>query len=76
MVTFKDLVERRLEEISKEYDGDFKKFVREVVKKAGRPEQSNYKLWGLTDLIVGQNSATLAHKYDVSDDDYLKFYNC
>lgn len=71
---YKDLVQKRLEEISKEYNGDFKKFAEKVVDKAGRPQQSNYKLWDLTDLILGQNAATLAHKYDVDDEDYLKFY--
>ena len=70
---YKDLVDRRMEEISKEYDEDFKKFARELVYRGGKPEQSNYKLWGLTDLINGTNFSTLAHKYEVDDDDE-KFY--
>ena len=70
---YKDLIDRRMEEISKEYDGDFKKFAEKVVNKAGRPQQSNYKLWDITDLILGQNADTLAHKYDVDDSDE-KFY--
>ena len=70
---YKDLVDRRMEEISKEYNGDFKKFARELVYHGGKPEQSNYKLWGLTDLINGTNFGTLSHKYGVDDSDE-KFY--
>ena len=70
---YKDLVDRRMEEISKEYNGDFKKFARVLVDRAGKPEQSSYKLFSLNYLINGTNFDTLAHKYGVDDDD-RKFY--
>ena len=70
---YKDLVDRRMEEISKEYNGDFKKFARELVYRGGRPEQESYKLFSLNYLINGTNFGTLAHKYGV-DDSGEKFY--
>ena len=70
---YKDLVDRRMEEISKEYNGDFKKFARELVYRGGKPEQSNYKLFSLNYLINGTNFDTLALKYKVDDSDE-KFY--
>ena len=71
---YKDLVDRRMEEISKAYDGDFKKFARELVYYGGKPEQSNYKLWKLTDLINGTNFGTLAHKYGIRVSNSHEFY--
>lgn len=73
MVKYKDLVDRRMEEISKEYNGDFKKFARVLVNHAGRPEQCKFKLQSLTYLIDGTNFGTLAQKYKVDDSDE-KFY--
>jgi len=70
---YKDLVDRRMEELSKEYNGDFKKFARELVCRGGKPEQSSYKLFSLNYLINGTNFDTLALKYRVDDSDE-KFY--
>ena len=70
---YKDLVDRRMEEISKLCNGDFKEFARVLVCEGGRPEKSNYKLWNLRYLICGTNFDTLAHKYGVDDSD-SKFY--
>ena len=72
-VKHKDLVDRRIEEISKEYNGDFKEFARVLVNRAGRPEQCKFKLQRLTYLINGSNFGTLAQKYKVDDSD-SKFY--
>lgn len=69
----KDLVARRIEEISKEYNGDFKEFARVLVSRASRPEQCKFKLQNLTYLINGSNFGTLAQKYKVDDSDE-KFY--
>lgn len=72
-VKYKDLVDRRMEEITKEYNGDFKAFARVLVNRAGRPEQCKFKLHSLTYLINGTNFGTLAQKYKVDDTDE-KFY--
>ena len=72
-VKYKDLVDRRMEEIYKEYNGDFKEFARVLVNRAGKPEQSSYKLFSLNYLINGTNFDTLALKYKVDDSDE-KFY--
>lgn len=72
-VKYKDLVDRRMEEISKEYNGNFKEFARVLVNRGGRPEQESYKLFSLNYLINGTNFSTLAHKYGV-DDSGEKFY--
>lgn len=74
-MNYAELVDRRIGEIKKEYEGDLEKFVRDIVFFGGKPEQSNYKLWGLTDIINGMNFGTLAHKYGV-DDSSDKFYCC
>ncbi len=73
-VKYKDLVDRRMEEISKLCNGDFKKFARILVSSAGRPQQSNYELLSLRYLINGTNFGTLAKKYKVDDSDE-KFYS-
>ena len=70
---YKDLVDRRMAEISKEYNGDFKEFARVLVNRGGRPEQDSYKLLSLNYLINGTNFGTLSHKYGVDDSDE-KFY--
>ena len=72
-VKYKDLVDRRIKEISKEYNGDFKEFARVLVNRGGRPEQDSYKLFSLNYLINGTNFSTLALKYGVDDSDE-KFY--
>lgn len=73
-VKYKDLVDRRMEEISKLCNGDFKKFARILVSSAGRPQQNNYELLSLRYLINGTNFGTLAKKYKVDDSDE-KFYS-
>ena len=74
-MNYAELVDRRIGEIKKEYEGDLEKFVRDIVFSGGKPEQSNYKLWKLTDIINGMGFATLAHKYRVNDN-ADKFYCC
>lgn len=57
---FNGLVDMRMDELSKEWKGDFKALVRELVYSAGKDEQSNYKLWSLTDILVGQDCSSLS----------------
>lgn len=60
---FNELVDKRMDELSKEWKGDFKALVRELVYSAGKDEQSNYKLWSLTDVLVGQDCSSLPARY-------------
>ena len=60
---FNELVDKRMDELSKEWKGDFKALVRELVYSAGKDEQSNYKLWSLTDILVGQDCSSLSTRY-------------
>lgn len=60
---FNELVDKRMDELSKEWKGDFKALVRELVYYAGKDEQSNYKLWSLTDILVGQDCSSLSTRY-------------
>lgn len=60
---FDSLVDKRMDELSKEWKGDFKALVRELVCSAGKDEQSNYKLWSLTDVLVGQDYSSLSTRY-------------
>ena len=48
-----------MKELSQEWNGDFEGLVRELVSCAGKDEQENYKLWRLTDLLVGQDRSEL-----------------
>lgn len=57
---FNELVDKRVDELSKEWNGDFKTLVRELVRLAGKDEQSSYKLWSLTDILVGQDCSSLS----------------
>ena len=60
---FNGLVDKRMDELSKEWNGDFKALVRELVCYAGKDEQSNCKLWSLTDILVGQDCSSLSAKF-------------
>ena len=60
---FNELVDKRMDELSKEWKGDFKALVRELVCYAGKDEQSSYKLWSLTDVLVGQDCSSLSAKF-------------
>lgn len=56
---YEEKVNRRMKELSQEWNGDFEGLVRELVSCAGKDEQENYKLWRLTDLLVGQDRSEL-----------------
>ena len=60
---FNELVDKRMDELSKKWNGDFKALVRELVCLAGKDEQDNYKLWGLTDFLVGQDCSSLSARF-------------
>ena len=56
---YEEKVNRRMKKLSKEWNGDFESLVRELVYFAGKSEQSNYKLWNLTGILIGENISSL-----------------
>ena len=56
---YEEKVDRRMKKLSREWNGDFEGLVRELVSYAGQDEQDNYKLWKLTDILVGEERSSL-----------------